>query len=402
MPADFSSYIDLRSFDVSPTEIYLDAVDYARLVLPEFQLRQGTPEDAIIQAVSYISSLNVAAINRLPDRLMSGILGMLGVQIDDGTQAVIDVTFTAIDYDGTTIPQGTIVRYDYEFLGEQSSVYFETAEEGIIDAITYTGVEPLPSTIVECRALDVGEILPLTTGLNIIIDSPTSNILEASLSAVVSRGTNQESSDDYLNRSVQYLGSLSSSFARATQVDSFVLSEFIGTVSRCKTYDLTNYLSGMEWTDADEVGYITIFAYGIGAQLTNDEKIDVLVAVQDRTVAGLEVYISDVNEVTLAMTISATFSSDYDTAIVESNIKSIVSNYFSPTNYRFTDKIRKSEFISVASSVPGIVYIESLAVSVLTGPATITVDGDVSFSLKGTLPSMAVTDITTTLTSSDQ
>ena len=402
MPADFSNYINLRAFDASPTEIYLDAVDYARLVLPEFQLRQGTPEDAILQAISYISSLNVAAINRLPDRLMSGILGMIGVQIDDGTQAEIAVEFTAIDYDGTTIPQGTIVRYDYEFLGEQSSVYFETSEEGVIDAVVYTGVESLPSTIVECRALDVGEILPLTAGLNVIIDSPTSNILEATLDSVISRGTNQEVSDDYLNRSVQYLGSLSSSFARASQVDSFVLAEFVGTVSRCKTYDLTNFLSGMEWADADEVGYVTIFVYGIGAQLTNDEKLDVLVGVQDRTVAGLEVYVSDVNEVDLAMTVSATFSSDYDSAVVEANIKSVVSNYFSPTNYRFTDKIRKSEFISIATSVPGVIYIESLEVTVAAGPATITVDGDVSFSLKGTLPSMAVTDITTTLTSSDE
>lgn len=399
MPADFSNYINLRSFDASPTEIYLDAIDYARLVLPEFTLRQGTPEDAILQAVSYISSLNVSAINRLPDRLMSGILGMLGVQIDDGTQAVIDVEFTAINYDGTSIPQGTLVRYDYEFLGRQDSVYFETVEEGVIDPVAYTGVEPLPTVVVECRALDVGEILPLTAGLSVIIDSPTSDILEAVIDSIISRGTNQEVSEDYLNRSVQYLGSLSSSLARATQVDGFVLAEFVGTVSRCKTYDLTNYLSGMQWTDPDETGYITVFVYGINDQLTADNKLDVLIAIQDKTVAGLEVYVADANEVTLSMTVSATFSPDYDLSVVESNIKSVISNYFSPMNYRFTDKIRKSEFISVASSVPGVVYIESLELTVETGLATVTVDGDVEFALKGTLPSIAVADIATTLTS---
>ena len=402
MPADFSNYINLRSFDVSPTEIYLDAIDYARLVLPEFQLRQGTPEDAIMQAVSYVSALNVAAINRLPDRLMSGILGMLGVQIDDGTQALIDVEFTGIDYDGTSIPQGTLVRYDYEFLGRQDSVYFETIEEGVIDPVTYTGSEPLPSVVVECRALDVGEILPLTAGLAVTIDSPTSNILEATIDAIVSRGTNQEVSEDYLNRAVKYLGSLSSSFARATQVDGFVLADFVGTVSRCKTYDLTNHASGMQWSDPDETGYITVFVYGINAQLTTDEKLDVLVAIQDRTVAGLEVVVADVNEVSLSMEISATFSSDFDTAVVESNIKSVLSNYFSPMNYRFTDKIRKSEFISIASSVPGVIYVESLDVAVESGSASITVDGDVDFTLKGTLPALPVADITTTLTSSDE
>lgn len=402
MPADFSQYINLRSFDASPTEVYLDSVDYARLVLPEFTLRQGTPEDAIMQAVSYISALNIAAINRLPDRLMSGILGMLGVQIDDGTQAFIDVRFTGIDYDGTSIPQGTILRYDYEFLGEQESVYFETVEEGVIDAVVYTGTEELPSVVVECRSLDVGELLPLTAGLDMIIDSPTSNVLSATIEEIVSNGTNQETSEDYLNRAVQYLGSISSAFAKASQIDGYVLSDFVGTVSRCKTYDLTNYESGMQWSDPDETGYVTVFVYGINAQLSTDEKLDILVAIQDRTVAGLELYVVDVNEVTLSVELDATFSSGYELSVVESNIKSVISSTFSPNNYRFTDKIRKSEFIAAVSAVPGVIYVESLDIAVESGPATITVGGDVAFSLKGTLPAVPVTEITTTLTSSDQ
>jgi hypothetical protein len=402
VPADFSQYINLRPFDASPTEVYLDSIDYARLVLPEFTVRQGTPEDAILQAVSYISALNIAAINRLPDRLMSGILGMLGVQIDDGTQAVIDVEFTGIDYDGTSIPQGTILRYDYEFLGEQESVYFETVEEGVIDAIVYTGTQDLPTVTVECRALDVGEILPLTAGLDISIDSPTSNVLEAKVDSIVSVGTNQEISEDYLTRAVQYLGSLSSAFARASQVEGYVLSDFIGVVSRCKTYDLTNYDSGMQWSDPDETGYVTVFVYGINAQLLSDQKIDILVAIQERTVAGLEVSVVDVNEVELSIELEATYSSEYESTVVEENIKSVLASTFSPNNYRFTDKIRKSEFISAVSSVPGVIYVESLDVAVESGSATVTVDGDVSFSLKGTLPSVAIDDIVTVLTSSDQ
>jgi uncharacterized phage protein gp47/JayE len=402
VPADFSKYINLRSFDASPTEVYLDSIDYARLVLPEFTLRQGTPEDAIMQAVSYISALNIAAINRLPDRLMSGILGMLGVEIDDGTQAFIDVRFTGIDYDATSIPQGTILRYDYEFLGEQESVYFETVEEGIIDAVVYTGTENLPSVVVECRSLDVGELLPLTAGLDMIIDSPVSNVLEAKIESIVSNGTNQEISEDYLNRAVQYLGSLSSALVKASQVEGYVLSNFVGTVSRCKTYDLTNYDSGMQWSDPDETGYVTVFVYGINAQLLSDQKIDILVAIQDRTVAGLEVFVVDVNEVELSVELEATYSSEYESAVVEGNIKSVLASTFSPNNYRFTDKIRKSEFISAVSAVPGVIYVESLDVSVGSGPATITVGGDVSFSLKGTLPAIPITEITTTLTSSDQ
>jgi hypothetical protein len=78
MAADFSRYIDLSIFDAEPGDIYFDAIEIARLTLPEFNLRVGTPEDAIFQAAAYISSLNIASVNRLPDRLMEGIMNILG------------------------------------------------------------------------------------------------------------------------------------------------------------------------------------------------------------------------------------------------------------------------------------------------------------------------------------
>ena len=179
MPIDFSEYVYLVPFDVSPTDVYLDSIEYAKIALPEFQPRQGTPEDAILQAVSYISALNISAINRLPDRLMAGLVAMMGVEINDGAQAVIEVEFTCIDYDGTIVPQGTIVRYDYEFLGEQKSVYFETTEEGTIASVVYTGIESLPTVTVEARAIDVGATLPIPVGTALEIDTPTSAIIGA-------------------------------------------------------------------------------------------------------------------------------------------------------------------------------------------------------------------------------
>lgn len=396
MPIDFSEYIYLVPFDVSPTSVYLDAIDYAKIVLPEFQPRQGTPEDAILQAVSYISSLNIAAINRIPDRLMAGLVEMMGVEIDDGEKATIDVTFTCIDNLGTTVPQGTIVRHDYEFLGERRSVYFQTDEEGTIPAV---GVEdPLPTVTVTAEALDVGIMLPIADSTELSIDTPTSNIISATLSATVTRGLNPESESDYLTRAVSYLGSLSSSFAKASQIDGFILSQFLSTVSRCKTFDLTNATSGLQWTDPNEQGYVTVFTYGINQQLTNDQKLDILIAVQDRTVAGLDVSVVDANIVLLDVVVSATHSSAYDSEIVQENIENLLTNYFSPSNYRFAESINLSEFYSVISAVPGVLYVSSLSVVPGSG-GTNDVDGNIDFSLKGSLPSLVVADITISLTS---
>ena len=396
MPIDFSEYVYLVPFDVSPTSVYLDAIDYAKIVLPEFQPRQGTPEDAILQAVSYISALNISAINRLPDRLMAGLVGMMGVEIDDGEKAIIDVEFTCIDNFGTTIPQGTLLRHDYEFLGEQRSVYFQTNEEGIIAPVDPE--DPLPTAIIEAEAIDVGVVLPIPNGTELTIDTPTSNIISAVLDATVNSGTNPENENDYLSRAVAYLGSLSSSFAKASQIDGFVLSRFLSTTSRCRTFDLTNPVSGLQWDDENEPGYLTVFVYGINQQLTNDQKLDILIAVQERTVAGLSVSIEDVKLVDLTVMVEVAHSSDYDSDVIQENIENTLINYFSPTNYRFTQSMKLSEFYSVLSAIPGVIYINSLSVTPGDGGEN-DGDGNVDFDLKGSLPQIAINDITVGLTS---
>lgn len=397
MPIDFSNYVYLVPYDVSPTSVYLDAIDYAKLSLPEFQPRQGTPEDAILQAVSYISALNMSAINRLPDRLMSGLVGMMGVEIDDGEKAIADVTFTAIDFEGTTVPQGTLVRYDYEFLGEQRSVYFQTVEEGVIDPVNPE--DPLPTVTVEAEAIDVGVILPIQNNTELTIDTPTSNVISAVLDTLVNNGKNPETSDEFLTRAVAFLGSLSSSFARASQIEGYILSDFISTVSRCKVFDLTNVTDGLQWDDADAPGHVTIFTYGINQQLTEDQKLDILVSVQGRTVAGLDVAVEDVNLVSLEIELDVSHSSQYDSNVIEENVKNVLSTYFSPGNYRFTEAIKFSEFYSIVSAVPGVIYSENLTVTPGSGGSS-EVDG-IYFDLKGSLPSVAVADITLTLTSLD-
>jgi hypothetical protein len=154
---------------------------------------------------------------------------MMGVEIDDGLKAIADVMFTSIDSDGTIIPQGTIVRYDYEFLGEQRSVYFQTVEEGIIDSVNPE--DPLPTVTVEAEAIDVGIILPIPANTELTIDTPTSNVIGATLVSVVSVGQNPETTDEFLTRAVSFLGSLSSSFARASQIEGYILSEFTSTTT---------------------------------------------------------------------------------------------------------------------------------------------------------------------------
>lgn len=395
MPIDFSQYISLRPFDASPTAIYLDSIDYARMALPEFQPRQGTPEDAILQAISYISSMNISAINRLPDRLMAGIVGMMGVDLNEGTKTVIDVKFTCTTADGTTIPQGTVVRYDYEFLGDRNSIYFETSEELIIAAVDEE--DPLPFGVVEASALDVGQTIPLEVGYIFEIETPTTDILQAELDALVTAGLNPETETEYLTRAVNFLSSLSSSFAKAEQVDSFIAAQYLSTISRSKTYDLTDPEGALEIGDPDEVGFVTIFVYGINGAATSEQKTDLLADIQNRSIAGLEIGIQDARIVELTVEANVAHSPDYESATISQNIKSALSTYFSPQNYRFSEGIKLSEFYGIMSSVAGVLYVTNLSVDVITGAeASVDVDGNIDYVFKGSLPSIATNDITLT------
>ena len=398
MPINFSEYISLTPFDSSPTAIYLDALDYARLALPEFQPRQGTPEDAILQAVAYISGLNIAAINRLPDRVMAGLVGMMGVVLDDGSKTIVDIKFTATTTDGATVPQGTVVRYEYEFLGERDAIYFETTEELTIDAVGEE--EALPFDTVEAQSLDIGQTIPLAIGTLLEIETPTTEILQAEIDLIVTPGTDSESEIEYLTRSVNYLSSLSSSFAKASQIDSFIASGYRNLVSRSKTYDLTDPDGDLLLSDSDEVGFVTIFAYGIGDFVEEEQKTDLLISIQEKTVAGLEIGINNVNLVNLDISATVSYSTEYESLVIANNVKSALTSYFSPENYRFSNGIKLSEFYSVISGVRGVIYMDDLTVTPQSATyATNDAAGNIEYVYKGSLPSVSIDDIVLTLNS---
>ena len=135
MPADFSPYIDLTVYDVQPVDVYLGAIELARISMPEFTLRQGTPEDALFQAFAYMSSLSVGAINRLPSRLMEGTAKMLGVSRSYGSRASVVVEFVAADSDGAYIPAGSIFSFSEKIAGDTYQYTYELAEDVSIDAV---------------------------------------------------------------------------------------------------------------------------------------------------------------------------------------------------------------------------------------------------------------------------
>ena len=239
MPADFSEYVDLSIFDKEPGDIYRDSIELARLSLPDFNLRVGTPEDAIFQAAAYVSALNINAINRLPDRLMAGIVSMLGYQRQEAIPAEVDVEITLGSYEGGVIPAGTVFVYDSVFEDEVQQYAFQLTSALTIPSTIGTAY---PSEIATVTAIDAGVIPPLTAGVEMAVISSGTDIISVVVAnnPNFANGLNADMDTEYLSKAATYLRSLASALVRPTQVDAYLLTNYPGIVSRAKTFDLTN------------------------------------------------------------------------------------------------------------------------------------------------------------------
>lgn len=440
MPADFSQYVDLRVFDAEPADIYLDAIELARLTLPEFNLRVGTPEDAIFQAAAYISSLNISSINRLPDRLMEGIVRLLGLARQDAVAAEVDVTITLDTYLGGTVPAGTIFSYETLFEDEVQEFVFQTVQTISMDEIEEPDEEtPLPSASVSAVCLTPGVIPPITTpGTSLKVLSSGTNILSVETFDNFANGINAESDSDYLSRATTYLRSLTSALNKSSQLDAYVLTNYPGIVGRVKTYDLTNgddvegditiyrtddiittYLendlatvelgkdnqfwpgdvvtidgcgpdfdgereivgtinntisfvsvasnsasaaaSGTIVAGADQVGYVTVFAYGLNTFLTEEEKNTILIDISEMSVAGLSFSVKDPELLTMSINAYIVIDPTFDEDQLKETIESTVVEYLSPNNFPYDEsRVRKTKIISLISNIPGVVYVDGL------------------------------------------
>jgi hypothetical protein len=242
MPADFSEYVNLEVFNKEPGDIYRDSIELARLSLPEFNLRIGTPEDAIFQAMAYVSALNVATINRIPSRLMAGLVSIMGFQRQESIPAEMDVEITLSTYDGGTIPAGTVFAYESLFEDEVQQFAFQTTEAVEVPETDFEVSTDYPSEIVTVTCLEPGVIPPISEGVELSIVSSGTDIFSVITASPINfaNGINEDLDAEYLSKATTYLRSLSSSLTTSSQMDSYLISAYPNIISRAKTYDLTN------------------------------------------------------------------------------------------------------------------------------------------------------------------
>ena len=248
MPSpDFSNYIDLTINDQQPDTIYNNAIDYARIALPEFSPRAGTVEDAVLQATAFMAGLNLGAINRLPDGLMEGLMRLLGVLRQEATYGSIDVEFE-LSGDGLTIPAETIVYY--QTTDGDITVQYPFILESEVSASVDSSV--VTATVV-AQVAGILPSIPVGTVFNLAQASTV--VLSATTTAAAVQGDRAETQTEYFNRATTILESLSACLSTSKQVENYILANY-SEVHRCKVYDLVKpigYFPGSTDVNASKV-----------------------------------------------------------------------------------------------------------------------------------------------------
>jgi hypothetical protein len=124
---DVTPYVDLTLFDASSQQIFLDAIDYAKVALPEFAPQDGSIETVLLQTMALETQEAIYAINRLPGAVVEVLLRLLDIERNSGTAATCVVKFIGSTTANFTVPLGTRLYYQESFSSDV--LLLETTEQ---------------------------------------------------------------------------------------------------------------------------------------------------------------------------------------------------------------------------------------------------------------------------------
>ena len=472
---NFSSYIDLSINDKTTAEVYDQAVEYAQIALPEFSPRVGTIENALLEAVSHSTASLINMINSLPDGLMEGLLKLMGFTRIEATPSSATVLIELSINTGATIASGTIFSYDvYDSNNVLTQYLYETVSDLTITSGNTTG-----SVSVIASDPSVYPDIPVPANLTVVSSTPY--IFAVTLTVLASVGTDTETDEEYFDRAVTYLGSLSSAITTASQLSNYIAVNY-PTVSRYKVYDLTQakendivnavlasnvvtltsryahnfsvgdsvIVSGMATaayngtytitvvpttttfsyaktnanitatgiTTVDDVivsigsvvlasgmllatsnvgGAVTIsLCDSTGASISVAQKLAISTDIQNRVVAGLNVYMHDMNTFNVTVSCAIVVEANYSTTSVGTAVSSAIENYLSVSGWDFSSSVNYLYLNTIASKVAGVKYVSSVDVDI-SGTTTFATNNGLSVTIleKGAIP---IGDCTTVAT----
>lgn len=384
---DFSQYIDLTVYDEQPVTLYNQALEYARIALPEWTPITGSIEDAILQGVAQMAGYAAASINRLPDAMAEVLLELFGISRLTGVAATGTAAFTFVDGDPHTVPVGTRIGYSYVDGDDTQFYVFETTTAGSGTA----------SVTVNIEALALVTHPEITSGTTMRLITPVSFVSTVSMASDLEVGSGPEVSADYIARAIARLSSYSSALVVPSQFDAYIATTY-PDIKRVKTYSRLNPTNNSTdpLVDPPENGFITIYTCGLnGASFAASFATPILDAVESRAQAGLDINIENATVIDFDVEIEYALVDGYIQGTVEDAIETALNTYMHPDYWNWDTTIYYNDLVKLVSNVAGVDHVVQITIDT---PADVTATGwsnlDRSFDFYGCLPRIPTGNLT--------
>jgi hypothetical protein len=155
--------------------------------------------------------------------------------------------------------------------------------------------------------------------------------------------------------------------------------------------------SGMLLATSNVGGAVTIsLCDSTGASISVAQKLAISTDIQSRVVAGLNVYMHDMNTFDVAVSCTVVVEPNYSTTSVGTAVSEAIEAYLSVSGWDFSSSINNLYLTTIASKVVGVKYVSALDVDI-SGTTTFATNNSLSVTIleKGAIPIGACTTIAT-------
>lgn len=377
MPSpDVAAYVGLELVDLDAQQLIEQALASAATKFVGWTPREGNTEVVLIEELAALVEEDAYGLNRIPDAVVERVLLLMQLTRDLGAPATATVTFTAGDTAGYTIPAGTALRID--------TTGVDDVDVTTNTALTITAGQTTGTVAVTARTVGTANNgVPAGTRLE-VLDS-VSGISSAVLATGLAGGRDPEDGDAFLARAAPRLATLTTTLARAQDVEAYVIATY-PAVTRVKVLDL--YDANTPQVDpGGSPGYTTIAVAGPGGTAIPGATLTAIDNdVTNRVVAGLNVTVTNANVTPIDVTITVLALPGQTASTVQANVIAALSTYLNPDAWDWGRLVRRNELIARADTAAGVDTVLSVTIPAndltLTGAAPLAKAGTITVTVQ--------------------
>ena len=357
-----STYLGVSVDDRDSQACFDSMLALAESRLPQFEPRNGSLEVVIMEACATGMGDLIYAANRVLGALVEGVVNLYGVVRDEGAAATGTVRLTLTGSQTVTIDEGTLFRLE---AADSMLIATETVTDTgtTIDvAVATTDTGGYLNSIVAGTACDPVVAIPHLANCELLTD--------------LNGGSDAEDDLALLTRASAVFSRVTSALVTAPSFAAYALEQ--PYVKRAVAVDQYDHDGGN--SPGDDDGFLTVYVYGLGAEITADQKTALEADMQAQCASILTMTVEHATPVSVAVTAAVTKATGYDTTELEAAIEDALASVWSWQTSGFGADVEPLDVQAVIESVPGVDSVTSLTLP----STTATVDFD-EFAVIGTV-----------------